>query len=133
MDPSYLLFTRSLSLRDLNGPLNFPNRSLRAFHFPQGVHSIVFEALDVHNQPFHFRLSKRRVGPHPKPVIYQALWRQYVMQKNLREHDRVSLSMEIYSVSGRFVRYYRVIAQRRMFRLFGKDIWVNVEQLQEPH
>ncbi|KAG8660507.1 hypothetical protein MANES_02G167801v8 [Manihot esculenta] len=121
------LSTHSLNLNNIDSPVNFPSRSLLAFLFPQGVYSIMFEAFDVDDQPIPFRLSIRRVGAYPKPVLCQALWRRYVAQKNLQLNDRVFFSLEINRVTG-LVRY-RVMALRRMFTLFGQDIWVNVEKL----
>lgn len=123
------LSTYSLNLNNVDSPVNFPSRSLGAFLFPQGRHFIEFEAFDVDDQPIPFCLSIRRVGPYPKPVLRQALWRRYVAQKNLQLNDRVIFSLEKNLATG--LKRYRVMALRRMFTLFGQDIWVNVEEL--PH
>ncbi|GLT86299.1 hypothetical protein SLE2022_044440 [Rubroshorea leprosula] len=122
-----LLFSKLLSQTDIEVRFSVPMESLDAFEFQQGEFKVNFEAIDIKEKPWNFRLTKRQKDVHPKPVL-SAGWLAYVQEKRLRKDDKLLLRVEGKETKK---RRFRIHALRKAFRLFGEDIWVDVEKLEE--
>ncbi|GLT42725.1 hypothetical protein SLA2020_167110 [Shorea laevis] len=122
-----LLFSKPLSQTDIEVRLSVPMESLDAFEVPEGEFKVNFEAIDIKEKPWNFRLTKRQKDVHPKPVL-SAGWLAYVQEKRLQKNDKLLLRVEGKETKK---RRFRIHALRKAFRLFGEDIWVDVEKLEE--
>ncbi|GKV52799.1 hypothetical protein SLEP1_g59362 [Rubroshorea leprosula] len=122
-----LLFSKLLSQPDIEVRFSVPMESLDAFEFPQGEFKVNFEAIDIKEKPWNFRLTKRQKDVHPKPVL-SADWLAYVQEKHLQKNDKLLLGVEGKEAKK---RRFRIHALRKAFRLYGEDIWVDVEKLEE--
>ncbi|GKV22681.1 hypothetical protein SLEP1_g32529 [Rubroshorea leprosula] len=124
-----LLFSKLLSQTDIEVRFSVPMESLDAFEFQQGEFKVNFEAIDIEEKPWNFRLTKRQKDVHPKPVL-SAGWLAYVQDKRLQKNDKLLLRVEGKETKK---RRFRIHALRKAFRLFGEDIWVDVEKLEEDN
>ncbi|GLT42742.1 hypothetical protein SLA2020_167280 [Shorea laevis] len=122
-----LLFSRLLCQTDIEVRFSVPMESLDAFEFPEGEFKVNFEAIDIKEKPWNFRLTKRQKDAHPKPVL-SAGWLAYIQEKRLQKNDKLLLRVEGKETKK---RRFRIHAQGKAFRLFGKDIWVDVGKLEE--
>ncbi|GLT86276.1 hypothetical protein SLE2022_044230 [Rubroshorea leprosula] len=122
-----LLFSKLLSQTDIEVRFSVPMESLDAFEFPQEEFKVNFEAIDIKEKPWNFCLTKRQKDVHPKPVL-SAGWLAYVQDKRLQKNDKLLLRVEGKETKK---RRFRIHAQRKAFRLFGEDLWVDVEKLEE--
>ncbi|XP_021666945.2 uncharacterized protein LOC110655077 isoform X2 [Hevea brasiliensis] len=93
-----------------------------------GTHSKEFKAIDITGFIWTYQLSTRRTGPYPKPVLLRSSWHPFVVQKGLVPNDRVMFVVEHDQGNGKPSRC-TVRAQRKIMRLMGKDLWVDVENL----
>jgi hypothetical protein len=119
------LFTKKLKPTHISHSLSFPTHVLEAFPFPEGAHTMKFEAVDATDNLWRFCLSTRLAGAYPKPVLLRSSWHRFVEQKGLVPEDRVVFFIERDDV----VRRYTVRAQRKVMILMGQDVWVDVEDL----
>ncbi|KAG6781961.1 hypothetical protein POTOM_011347 [Populus tomentosa] len=122
------LFTKKLKPTHISHTLSVPTHVLEAFPFPQGAHTMKFEAVDAIDNVWRFCLSTRLTGAYPKPVLLRSSWHRFVEQKGLAPEDRVVFFMER-DEDNDMVRRYTVRAQRKVMILMGQDIWVDVEDL----
>ncbi|OAY44955.1 hypothetical protein MANES_07G019700v8 [Manihot esculenta] len=122
MNPTHL-FTKTLSSTDVKSALSVPCYALEFFPIPQGDHVMQFEAVDITGFIWRFRLSTRCTGRYPKPVLLRSLWHFFVEKKGLVAGDRVMFFGEHDHENG---TRYSVGTQRKIGRLFGKDLWVDV-------
>ncbi|OMP01592.1 hypothetical protein COLO4_11750 [Corchorus olitorius] len=122
-------YRKKLSKTDIGVRLSFPTECFNE-HFAtlcdekgakgQGW----FEATeDINTQKkWKFHLSTRKAShSHPKPVI-SAGWLPYVRAKRLREGDQIIFHVHKKGGQTRFT-----IQALRNFKLFGAQIWNNVE------
>ncbi|KAJ6416195.1 hypothetical protein OIU84_004905 [Salix udensis] len=124
------LFTKKLKPTDISHALSFPTHALEAFSFPEGSHTMRFEAVDATDNVWGFCLSTRLTGAHPKPVLLRSSWRRFVEQKGLVPEDRVAFFMERSGeADGMIRRRYTVRAERKVMMLKGQDVWVDVEDV----
>jgi hypothetical protein len=77
------LFTKKLKPTHIGYTLSVPTHVLEAFPFPEGAHTMKFEAVDATDNAWTFCLSTRLT--YPKPVL-------------LRSHGEQS----IFNLHGRF-------------------------------
>ncbi|KAJ6416200.1 hypothetical protein OIU84_004910 [Salix udensis] len=124
-----LIFTKKLKPTDISHALSFPTHALEAFSFPEGAHTVRFEAVDATDTEWEFDLSTRLTGPYPKPVLLRSSWHPFVDQKGLLPEDRVAFFMETLGEADGMIRRYTVRAQRKVMVLMGQDVWVDVEDL----
>ncbi|XP_011007874.1 PREDICTED: uncharacterized protein LOC105113410 [Populus euphratica] len=122
------LFTKKLKPTHIGYTLSVPTHVLEAFSFPEGAHSMKFEAVDATDNVWRVCLSTRLTGAYPKPVLLRSSWHRFVEQKGLAPEDRVVFFMER-DEDNDMVRRYTVRAQRKVMILMGQDIWVDVEDL----
>jgi hypothetical protein len=102
-----------------NKRLEFPTESLWAFSLPAGQNSVEFDAVDMLDQPWRLKISVRNEGKYPKPWI-SGQWGIYVLQKRLRQGDRVTLTMHDQENGA---NNYRIIAERKHF-----GFWYSIDQ-----
>ncbi|KAG6755749.1 hypothetical protein D5086_021324 [Populus alba] len=102
-----------------NKRLEFPTESLWAFSLPAGQNSVEFDAFDMLGQPWRLKISVRNEGKYPKPWI-SGQWGIYVLQKRLRQGDRVTLTMHDQENGA---NNYRIIAERKHF-----GFWYSIDQ-----
>ena len=122
------LFTKKLKPTHISHTLSVPTHVLEAFPFPEGAHTMKFEAVDATDNVCRFCLSTRLTGAYPKPVLLRSSWHRFVEQKGLAPEDRVVFFMERDEAND-MIRRYTVRAQRKVMVLMGQDVWVDVEDL----
>ncbi|KAB5563701.1 hypothetical protein DKX38_003755 [Salix brachista] len=124
------IFTKKLKPTDISHALSFPTLALEAFSFPEGAHTMRFEAVDATDTVWGFDLSTRLTGAYLKPVLLRSSWHLFVEQKGLVPEDRVAFFMETLGEADGMIRIrYTVRAQRNVMVLMGQDVWVDVEDL----
>ncbi|KAF2293861.1 hypothetical protein GH714_005206 [Hevea brasiliensis] len=122
------IFTKELSLTDTLSSLSVPSDAPEFFRCLAGTHGKEFKAIDITGFIWTYQLSTRRTGPYPKPVLLRSSWHPFVVQKGLVPNDRVMFVVEHDQGNGKPSRC-TVRAQRKIMRLMGKDLWVDVENL----
>ncbi|CAK7357070.1 unnamed protein product [Dovyalis caffra] len=121
------LFTKKLKPTHITHALSVPTHVLEAFQIPEGTHMMTFEAVDATDIVWSFCLSTRLTGVYTKPVLLRSSWLRFVKKKGLVPNDRVVFFMERDETDE--MRSYTVRAQRKVMRLMGQDVWVDVEDL----
>ncbi|KDP42410.1 hypothetical protein JCGZ_00207 [Jatropha curcas] len=91
-------------------------------------HRLVFDlkVKDIKGELWKFRFKCRK-GIYQKPVLSKG-WLQFVHNKDLRVGDKVVFyKKEEEAAKGVF--HYKIEVKRKILRLMGQDIWVDVENL----
>ncbi|KAJ4822672.1 hypothetical protein Tsubulata_027235 [Turnera subulata] len=125
------LFTKELSSTDVTYRLAVPTRALHDhFHIPEGENEIEVLVKDSSDQDWEFMLSIRPNHPNLRPVFIGE-WMAFVRSKGIMEGDRVILYKQYSTEGGDDGWTYSIKAERNMFKLFGTDIWVDVDEIDQ--
>ncbi|KAJ6715421.1 hypothetical protein OIU85_026873 [Salix viminalis] len=95
-----------------------PTVFLQHVDFPAGLHYAYLRFKDSSERLRVIRCNTRQVG-HPRPEL-GAGWHLYVHDYDLRVGDRLVLLAEEDPIIG---SQYRIVARRRIIRLFGAEVW----------
>ncbi|KAJ9158944.1 hypothetical protein P3X46_024485 [Hevea brasiliensis] len=117
--------SKVLTQTDIERRFSVPSDALQYFPFVEGDDSQVdLKIKDTEGHLWSFR-CKCRKGPYPKPVLSKG-WLEFVHGKRLRVGDKVHLYKKEDEVAG---VQFRIAVKRKILRLMGEDIWVDVEHL----
>ncbi|GLT44326.1 hypothetical protein SLA2020_182310 [Shorea laevis] len=121
------LFSKFLTQTDVERRLAVPTDALRNhFKLSRGKHYVDLKVKDSIGQLWSFRCCTRRTGKHPKPV-FSTGWHDFVRSKSLQINDQVVFYKERDRAAG---AEFRIEVKRHITRIMGRDIWVDVEQIQ---
>ncbi|XVE66905.1 hypothetical protein DITRI_Ditri08aG0117600 [Diplodiscus trichospermus] len=119
------LFSKLLTQTDIERRLSVPTNILYLLPFLDGDHRYVdLQVKDSSGGLWTFRCICRD-GIYAKPVFSKG-WLEFVNAKNLKIHDKVVVYKE---KDVEAATPYRIKAKRKIMRLMGHDIWIEVEQL----
>ncbi|KAI9162488.1 hypothetical protein LWI28_027886 [Acer negundo] len=119
------IFSKSLTITDIETRLTVPTRALRHINMPEGVNNVDLFPTDSNGNQWLFRCNTRLNG-HPKPAFTTG-WLDFVRDKGLQIGDKVTFSklQEDEDEVGRAPQY-RIRATRDVIRLFGKQYEIDL-------
>ncbi|XVF67658.1 hypothetical protein PTKIN_Ptkin10aG0139100 [Pterospermum kingtungense] len=120
------LFSKLLTQTDIQRRLSVPTHILSLLpNFLDGDHRYTdLQVKDCCGGLWSFRCIWRD-GVYAKPVFSKG-WLEFVYAKNLKIYDKVVLYKE---KDMEAAVPYRIEVRRKIMRLLGQDIWIEVENL----
>ncbi|EOX98129.1 Uncharacterized protein TCM_006964 [Theobroma cacao] len=118
------LFSKLLTQTDIEKRLSVPTHILHLFPFLDGDRFADLQVKDSSGGLWTFRCIYRD-GIYAKPVFSKG-WLEFVYAKNLQIDDEVAFHKD---KDIEAAVPYRIEVKRKLMRLMGQDIWIEVEQL----
>ncbi|KAG8501997.1 hypothetical protein CXB51_002124 [Gossypium anomalum] len=121
-----LIFSKLLTQTDIERRLSVPTCILYLFPYITTDHRCFdLQVKDTGDVVWSFRCI-RRDGVYAKPVFSKG-WLEFVYAKGLQAYDKIVVYKEKGVVEGDVP--YRIEVKRKILRLMGEDIWIEIEHL----